>query len=47
MKTPNLNEIESETEKKYKKKAKRKKIKMRVSGGNVKNLQKIISKKVK
>jgi hypothetical protein len=45
MKSPNLNEIELETEKKYKKKAKRKKIKMIVSGGSVKELQKIITKK--
>ncbi len=47
MKSPNLNEIESETENKYKKREKRKKIKMKVSGGSVKDLQKIIGKRGK
>lgn len=47
MKFPNLSEIESETEKKFKKKTMRKKIKMKISGGSVKELQKIIAKKGK
>jgi hypothetical protein len=45
MKSPNLNDIESEAEKRYAKRLKKKKIKMKVSGGSVKELQKIIGKR--
>lgn len=42
MDKPNLESIEHKLEKKTKKREKKKKPKMKVSGGNVKKLQKII-----
>jgi hypothetical protein len=42
---PNLNNLEKELEKKYKKRDKKKKPVMKVSGGKVKELQKIIGNK--
>lgn len=41
----NVNDFEKEAERKLKKREKKKKGKMKVSGGQVKKLQKIISKK--
>lgn len=41
----NLDKLEKEIEKKYKKREKKKKPKMKVSGGSVKKLQRIISNK--
>lgn len=45
MRNKNLQDVEREIEKKLKKKEKRKKGKMKVSGGGVKKLQRIIGKK--
>lgn len=42
MNKQNINDIEKTVEKKYKKRDKKKKPKMKVSGGKVKELQKII-----
>lgn len=42
MNKQNLNGLREEIEKKYKKREKKKKLKMKVSGGKVKELQKII-----
>lgn len=45
MNKQNYNNLEEEVLKKYKKREKKKKPKMKVSGGSVKNLGKIIYKK--
>jgi len=45
MNKQNMNNLEKNTEQKYKKRDKRKKQKMKVGGGSVKKLQKIITKK--
>jgi len=47
MNKQNLDNLEKEIEKKQKKKEKRKRKNMKVSGGSVKNLQKIIINKCK
>lgn len=45
MNTPNFDKLEKDLETKQKKKEKRKKSKMKLSGGNVRKLQKIIKDK--
>jgi hypothetical protein len=45
MKKQNVNDLEKVIEKKYAKRDKKKKIKMKVSGGKVKDLQRIIRDK--
>jgi len=47
MKKENLNKLQDDLDKKAKTRERRKKPKMKVSGGSVKNLQKLISKKSK
>jgi len=44
---PNLDKIERDVSLKYKKKDKKKKVKMKISGGNVKKLANIIRNKGK